>query len=77
VGDPLVGLNLEECLEEHSLLERVGRTYKPNLKSMLESSVSLGIVKRIIDLSVDPTHILYWGEKAVKRSPATRGCAPR
>jgi len=67
VGDPLVRLNLEGCLEEHSFLERVGRAYKANLERMLESSVSLGIVKRTIDLSVDPTHIIYWGEKAVKR----------
>ena len=67
VGDPLVRLNAERCLEEHRLLERVGRAYKVSLKSLLKSSINLGIVKRVIDLSVDPTHIIYWGEKAVKR----------
>ncbi len=67
VGDPLVRLNAERCLEEHRLLERVGRAYKVSLKSLLKSSINLGILKRVVDLSVDPTHILYWGEKAVKR----------
>jgi hypothetical protein len=67
VGDPLVRLNLEGCLEEHRLLERVGRNYGRTLKRLLESSIGLGIVKRVVDLSVDPTHLLYWGEKAVKR----------
>jgi hypothetical protein len=67
VGDPLVRLNAERCLEEHRLLEKVGRAYKVSLKSLLKSSVNLGIVKRVIDLSVDPTHIIYWGENVVKR----------
>jgi hypothetical protein len=67
IGDPLIKLNAEGCLEEHRLLERAGRAYKANLKRLLGSSLDLGIVKRVVDLSVDPTHILYWGEKAVKR----------
>ncbi len=67
VGDPLIRLNGERCHEEHRLLERVGRAYKANLKCLLGSSVKLGIVRRLIDLSVDPTHIIYWGERMVKR----------
>ena len=67
VGDPLVKLNAERCLLEHRLLEKAGRAYKLNLKCLLESCLDLGTVKRVVDLSVDPTHILYWGEKAVKR----------
>lgn len=67
VGDPLIRLNAERCLLEHRLLEKVGRAYKLNLKGLLESCLDLGTVKRTVDLSVDPTHILYWGEKAVKR----------
>lgn len=67
VGDPLVRVNAERCLEEHRLLERAGRAYKANMSRLLESSLRLGIVKRVVDLSVDPTHLLYWGEKAVKR----------
>lgn len=67
VGDPLIRLNAERCLEEHRLLERVGRAYRADLRRLLKSSVRLGIMKRVVDLSVDPTHILYWGEKAVKR----------
>jgi hypothetical protein len=67
VGDPLIKLNAERCFEEHRLLERAGRAYKANLKRLLESSVNLGMVKRVVDLSVDPVHIIYWGEKMVKR----------
>lgn len=67
IGDPLIRLNAERCLEEHRLLERVGRGYRANLRRLVKSSVRLGIVKRVVDLSVDPTHVLYWGEKAVKR----------
>jgi hypothetical protein len=63
IGDPLIKLNAEGCLEEHRLLERAWRAYKANLKHLLESSLDLGVVERV----VDPTHILYWGEKAVKR----------
>jgi hypothetical protein len=67
VGDPLVRLNAERCLEEHRLLERAGRAYKANLRRLLESSVRLDLVRRVIDLSVDPTHLVYWGERMVKR----------
>lgn len=67
VGDPLVRLNADRCLEEHRLLERTGRAYRANLMRLVKSCLSLGIVKRVIDLSVDPVHILYWGERAVKR----------
>lgn len=67
VGDPLVRVNAQRCSDEHRLLERVGRGYKANMKRLLESSLKLGIVKCVVDLSVDPTHLLYWGEKAVKR----------
>jgi hypothetical protein len=67
IGDPLIKLNAEGCLEEHRLLERAGRAYKANLRRLLGSSLGLGVVKRVVDLSVDPTHILYWGERAVKR----------
>ncbi len=67
MGDPLIRLNGERCHEEHRLLERVGRAYKANLKCLLGSSVKLGIIKRVVDLSVDPTHVIYWGERMVKR----------
>lgn len=67
VGDPLIRLNAERCLEEHRLLERVGRAYRADLKRLLDSSVRLGLLRRVIDLSVDPTHLIYWGEKMVKR----------
>jgi hypothetical protein len=67
MGDPLLRLNITQCIEEHRLLERIGRAYKANLRCLVKSSVRLGIVKRVVDLSVDPTHVLYWGEKAVKR----------
>ena len=61
VGDPLVRVNAERCLEEHRLLESAGRAYKANMSRLLESSLRLGIIRRVVDLSVDPTHILYWG----------------
>ena len=67
VGDPLVRLNAERCLEEHRLLERAGRAYRAHLRRLLRSSMDLGLVRRVIDLSVDPTHLIYWGEKMVKR----------
>jgi len=67
VGDPLIKLNAERCFEEHRLLERAGRAYKVNLKHLLESSIDLGIITCVVDLSVDPTHIIYWGERMVKR----------
>lgn len=67
VGDPLVRVNADRCLEEHRLLEQIGRAYKANLRRLVESCLRLGIVKRVVDLSVDPTHILYWGERVVKR----------
>jgi hypothetical protein len=67
MGDPLLRLNAERCLEEHRLLDRAGRAYRANVRRLLGLAVDIGIVKRLVDLSVDPTHVLYWGEKAVKR----------
>lgn len=67
VGDPLIKLNAEGCFEEHRLLEKVGRNYARTMAKLLRSAIGLGIVKRVVDLSVDPTHIIYWGERRVKR----------
>ena len=66
-GDPLIRMNVEGCLEEHRLLESIGRGYWHVLKSLLASALELGMLKRTIDLSIDPTHLVYWGKKMVKR----------
>jgi len=66
-GDPLMRLNAEKCFEEHNQLEREGRRYKHTLKLILKSAIHIGIIKRTIDLSVDPTFMIYWGKKMIKR----------
>jgi hypothetical protein len=67
-GDPLIRLNAERCFEEHRLLERLGRAYSHNLKGLLRCALDIGIIrKRVIDLSIDPTHLVYWGVKMIKR----------
>jgi hypothetical protein len=62
-GDPLVRLNAEKCFEEHNQLEREGRRCKHTLKMILKSALDIGIVKRTVDLSIDPTFLIYWGKK--------------
>jgi len=66
-GDPLVRLNAEKCFEEHNQLEREGRRDKHALKLILKSALDIGIIKRAVDLSVDPTFMIYWGKKMTKR----------
>jgi hypothetical protein len=50
----------------HGLLERIGRGYSSNLVKVLSCAVTIGLVKRVIDLSVDGLHIPYDGKKRVK-----------
>ncbi len=66
-GDPLVRLNAEGCYEEHRQLASKGRRYAQNLKLVLRRAREIGIVRGVIDLSVDPTHLIYWGKRMVKR----------
>jgi hypothetical protein len=66
-GDPLVRLNAEKCFEEHNQLESEGRRYKHTLVLILQSALDIGIIKRTVDLSVDPTFMIYWGKKMIKR----------
>ena len=66
-GDSLVRLNAEKCFEEHNQLEREGRRDKYTLKLILKRALDIGIVKRTIDLSVDPTFMIYWGKRMIKR----------
>ncbi len=65
-GDRLFSLNTESCQQMHGLLERVGRGYASNLVKILSSAVMVGLVKRMIDLSVDGFHMPYDGKKRVK-----------
>ncbi len=60
-------MNAERCFEEHKLLEMTGRRYGHELKRLLKSSLDLGMIRRVIDLSTDPTHLVYRGMKMVKR----------
>ncbi|MGI0090384.1 MAG: hypothetical protein ACREBS_01620 [Nitrososphaerales archaeon] len=66
-GDALLRLNATWCFEEHNQLEREGRRYKHTLKLVLKRALDIGIIKRKIDLSVDPTFLIYWGKEMVKR----------
>jgi hypothetical protein len=65
-GDRPFSVNTESCHEQHKLLERIGRAYSSNLLKMLSGAVAIGLVKRVIDLSVDGLHIPYDGKKRVK-----------
>jgi hypothetical protein len=66
-GDSLLRLNAEKCFEEHNQLEKEGRRCKHTLKLILKSALDIGIVKRTVDLSIDPTFLIYWGKKMIKR----------
>ncbi len=66
-GDSLLRLNAEKCFEEHNQLEREGRRYKQTLKLILKIALDNGIIKPIIDLSADPTFMIYWGKRMIKR----------
>jgi hypothetical protein len=66
-GDPLLRLNAEGCHEEHKQLEREGRRYARDLEAILRMARKIGIIERVIDLSTDPTHLVYWGRKMIKR----------
>lgn len=66
-GDPLVRLNAERCFEEHNQLGIEGRRYKHTLKLILKGALDIGIVRRVIDLSADPTFMIYWGKRMIKR----------
>jgi hypothetical protein len=66
-GDPLVRLNAEGCYEEHRRLAGKGRRYAQNLKLVLRKAREIGIVGSVVDLSVDPTHLIYWGKRMIKR----------
>ncbi len=54
-GDPLMRLNAEKCFEEHNQLEKEGRRYKHIMKLMLKGALDACLIKRVIDLSTDPT----------------------
>jgi hypothetical protein len=66
-GDPLLKLNATRCFEEYNQLEIEGRRYKHTLKLILVKALKLGIIKKKIDLSVDPTFLIYYGKKMIKR----------
>jgi hypothetical protein len=66
-GDSLLRLNAEKCFEEHNQLEMEGRRFGYTLKLILKAGLDAGIIKHAIDLSVDPTFLIYWGKKMTKR----------
>lgn len=66
-GDPLLRLNAERCVDTHRLLEREGRRYRHNLVMVVKGMLAAGLVQRTVDLSTDPTHLVYWGKKMVRR----------
>lgn len=65
-GDQSFSVNTESCYSIHKLLERVGRAHSSNLVKILSCAVTIGLVKRVIDLSVDGFHLPYDGKKRVK-----------
>jgi hypothetical protein len=66
-GDRVFSANTESCYYDiHKLLERAGRAYTQALVKILSSAVSIGLVKRVVDLSVDGLHMPYDGKKRVK-----------
>lgn len=66
-GGSLLRLNAEKCFEERNQLEKEGRRCKHTLRLILKSALDIGIVKRTVDLSIDPTFLIYWGKKMIKR----------
>ncbi len=66
-GDRVFSVNTESCYYDvHKLLEKTGRAYTHALVKILSSAVSIGLVKRVVDLSVDGLHMPYDGKKRVK-----------
>lgn len=66
-GDSLLRLNAEKCFEEHNQLEKEGRRYRHTLGLILKNALDIGIIKRAVDLSADPTFLIYWGKKMIER----------
>jgi hypothetical protein len=65
-GDQSFSVNTQSCHDVHKLLERAGRAYASRLVRILSISRAIGLVRGVIDLSVDGLHIPYDGKKRVK-----------
>jgi hypothetical protein len=64
-GDQSFSVNTQSCYDVHKLLERAGRAYASRLVKILSISRAIGLVRSVIDLSVDGLHIPYEGKKRV------------
>ena len=65
-GDQSFSINTQSCYDVHKLLERAGRAYASRLVKILSTSRAIGLVRGVIDLSVDGLHMPYDGKKRVK-----------
>lgn len=65
-GDQSFSINTRTCYDVHKLLERLGRVYPSKLVKMLSISKAIGLIRSVIDLSVDGLHIPYDGKKRVR-----------
>lgn len=65
-GDQSFSINTESCCRMHRLLERIGRAYSSGLVRILSAARTVGLIRNVIDLSMDGFHMPYDGEKRVK-----------
>lgn len=65
-GDQSFSINTESCYRMHRLLERIGRAYSSGLVRILSAARTVGLIRNVIDLSMDGFHMPYDGEKRVK-----------
>jgi hypothetical protein len=65
-GDQSFSVNTQSCYDVHKLLERAGRAYASRLVKILSTSRAIGLVRGVIDLSVDGLHMPYDGKKRVE-----------
>jgi hypothetical protein len=66
-GDPLYHVSSgRERKKVYDALRRAGLSYDENVRVLLEKAASMGLVSRLIDLSLDATHLMYHGKKRLK-----------
>lgn len=65
-GDQSFSINTQSCYRVHKFLEKAGRAYGSRLVKILSISRAIGLVRGMIDLSVDGLHMPYDGKKRVK-----------
>lgn len=50
----------------YDALRRVGLSYDENVRALIGSAASTGMLSHLIDLSLDATHLMYHGSKRLK-----------